>query len=173
MFIEGESKTEPKPKITKRRSSISLLKPEEPKKPEEPEIIEPKIQSVCIDDTEEKTKKTSLPDKSGNVPPEKPDIEPLIENEDDPEGGTKLTQFLNKCEKLRKKSYYDDEKWYCPREKLDTEKKNKKKTGKLHYLTNLVLSPLKNWISLIEDEEDPKAGRYLIESWSVPNWLNF
>ncbi len=36
-------KAEAKPKITKRRSSKSLLKSEGPKKPEEPEESQPKI----------------------------------------------------------------------------------------------------------------------------------
>ncbi len=52
----------------------------------------------CAD--EEKTKKTSLPvlpDEFGTVPPEKPDLEPFIDDPLDPESDTKLEQFQDEC----------------------------------------------------------------------------
>ncbi len=95
MFIEDEAK----PKITKsielevlemkRLKSLKISvepevpkEPEEPKKSEEPEVVEesqPKIQSVCVDDTEAKPKITKLEE------PEEPKTESKKTEEPQPE----------------------------------------------------------------------------------------
>ncbi len=126
MFIEDESKTKPKPKIAQKRSSKSLLKSQEPKKPKEPKIVSepetviPQTEDVCVEDNEEKTKETSLPvlpNEFGteNIPHEELDSEPSIEDDYDPESGTKLSQFHDKCRKQfgRIPHYTGDKKWLC------------------------------------------------------------
>ncbi len=58
---------------------------------------------MCVEEEAKKLEETvktsaqTLPDEFGTVPPEKPDLEPFIDDPLDPESNTKLEEYQSEC----------------------------------------------------------------------------